>query len=194
MPPTSPPAKKSSLALTQVAIDARIHVVRGVRVMLDFELAELYEVTTGALNQAVSRNPDRFPEDFAFQLTQDEFAALISQSVISKEGRGGRQKRPWVFTEHGVAMLSSVLRSETAVRVNIEIVRAFVRLRRMLAAPGELVAQLQKLAESVELHDQQIRDIIEILQRMMEPTPEERPKRRFGFHPPESVSPPQARR
>src|SRR5215210_7565101 len=182
------PAKKSALSPTPVAIDSRIHEIRGVRVMLDFQLAELYEVTTAALNQAVRRNQDRFPSDFAFQLNEGEVAALISQSVISKAGRGGRHKRPWAFTEHGVAMLSGVLRSETAVRVNIEIIRAFVRLRRLLATPGELVAQLQHLVQTVELHDQQIKEIIDLLQRMMAPPPEESPKRRFGFHPPEPVT------
>jgi hypothetical protein len=188
------PAKKSSLALTPLAIDSRIREVRGVRVLLDFHLAELYEVTTGALNQAVRRNRDRFPDDFAFRLTPEEFAALISQSVISKDGRGGRQQRPWAFTEHGVAMLSGVLRSETAVRVNIEIIRAFVRLRRLLATPGELVAQLRHLVQTVELHDQQIKEIVDVLQRMMAPPPEESTKRRFGFHPPEPVTAPQGKR
>lgn len=187
-------AKKASLAPTPLAIDSRIHEVRGARVMLDFQLAELYGVTTAALNQAVRRNPGRFPDDFAFQLTPGEFAALISQGVISKGGRGGRQKRPWVFTEHGVAMLSSVLRSDTAARVNIEIIRAFVRLRRLFATPGELVAQVQKLAQTVELHDQQIKDVIEILQRMIEPPPDDRPRRRFGFHPPDPVPAPEAKK
>src|SRR5262245_44310287 len=122
------PTKKSAVTPTPLVIDSRIYEVRGVRVMLDFHLSELYEVTTGALNKAVRRNPERFPTEFAVQLTRDEFEALISQSVISKVGRGGRQKLSWAFTEHGVAMLSGVLRSETAVRVNIEIIRAFVRL------------------------------------------------------------------
>ena len=97
--------------------------------MLDSDLAKLYGVTTGRLNEQLSRNKERFPEDFAFQLTQQEFTALMSQTAISKSGRGGRRKRPWVFTEQGVAMLSSALRSPTAVRVNIEIMRTFVRLR-----------------------------------------------------------------
>jgi len=122
--------------------------------MLDSDLARLYGVTTAALNQAVRRNADRFPGDFAYPLTRQEVADLISQIVISKPGpgdpsmsqfatpkpsRGGRRKLPWAFSEHGVAMLSSVLRSPTAVRVNIEIMRTFVRLRRLMATPGELV-------------------------------------------------------
>jgi hypothetical protein len=149
------------------------------RVMLVADLARLYGVTTAALNQAVQRNADRFPDDFAFQVTQQEFTALMSQNVISKTGRGGRTKRPWVLTEHGVAMLSSVLRSPAAARVNIEIMRTFVRLRRLMATPGELVEQLTKLAETVQLHDDQIRSIVQVLQQMFEkPEP---PKRRFGF-------------
>jgi hypothetical protein len=161
-------------------IERAIKVVRGQRVMLDSELARLYGVTTGALNQAVKRNADRFPPDFAYQLTRQEFADLISQSVIS---RGGRRKVPWAFTEHGVAMLSSVLRSRQAARVNVEIMRAFVRLRRLLATPGELVEQLEKLAESVRLHDEQIKTIAEVLRQMMAKPPEQ-PKGRIGFRAP----------
>jgi len=137
-------------------------------------------VTTAALNQAVRRNAERFPEDFAYQLTQQEVMSLISQIVISKPGRGGRQKRPWAFTEHGVAMLSSVLRSSTAVRVNIEIMRAFVRIRRLMATPGELVEQLTRLAETVQLHDEQIKTIVQVISKLTEHT--EEPKRRIGFH------------
>ena len=116
-------------AITPAEIEQAIHVVRGQRVMLDSDLARLYGVTTSRLNEQLSRNKDRFPEDFAFQLMQQEFTALISQIAISKTGRGGRRKRPWVFTEQGVAMLSSVLHSPTAARVNVEIMRTFVRLR-----------------------------------------------------------------
>jgi hypothetical protein len=173
-------------------IDRSIHVIRGQRVMLDFDLAKLYGITTAALNQAVSRNRLRFPEDFAFRLTLQELRNLISQTVTSSSGYGGRRKSPWAFTEHGVAMLSSVLRSPTAVRVNIEIMRAFVRLRRLLATPGELVEQLRQLAETVQLHDGQIKVITRVLQRMMEPPPEPpQPPRRIGFQPPpRSAEPP----
>ena len=175
-------AKKKSKASRDIIaaeIEGAIHVVRGQRVMLDSDLAKLYGVTTGRLNEQLSRNRARFPEDFAFQLTQQEFTALISQIAISKTGRGGRRKRPWVFTEQGVAMLSSVLRSPTAVNVNIAIMRTFVRLRRLMATPGELVEQLTKLAETVQLHDDQIRTITQVLQQMLEkPEP---PKRRIGF-------------
>jgi hypothetical protein len=174
-------AKKQSRQ-TQIVpeqIETLVHVVHGQRVMLDSDLARLYGATTMRLNEQVARNRDRFPDDFAYQLTQQEFTSLISQIAISKIGRGGRRKLPWVFTEHGVAMLSSVLRSPTAVRVNIEIMRAFVRLRRLMATPGELVVQLTRLAETVQLHDDQIQSIIKVLKAMQE-RPEE-PRKRIGF-------------
>lgn len=161
-------------------IERAIHVIRGQRVMLDADLGTLYGVTTRVLNQQVSRNKDRFPEDFAFQLTQQEFTFLMSQIVTSKTGRGGRRKRPWAFTEQGVAMLSSVLKSPTAVKVNIEIMRTFVRLRRLMATPGELVEQLTKLAETVQLHDEQIQVISQVLQQMLEKPAA--PRRSIGFH------------
>ena len=157
--------------------------MRGQRLLLDSDLARLYGATTAALNQAVRRNAERFPADFAFQLTQQEFTNLKSQIVTSSDEYGGRRKLPWVFTEHGVAMLSSVLRSRTAVRVNVEIMRAFIRLRRLLATPGELVEQITKLGESVQLHDDQIKTIVQVLRQMMEKPPEP-PKGKIGFRPP----------
>ena len=173
-------AKQTRLVrITAETVEPKIHVLRGQRVMLDSDLAELYGVATMRLNEQVRRNLGRFPADFAFQLTQQEFTDLISQIAISKSKRGGRRKLPWVFTEQGVAMLSSVLRSPTAVAVNIEIMRAFVRVRRLLATPGELVAQLTKLADTVQLHDDQIKDIIQILHKMTQPR--QAPDRRIGF-------------
>jgi hypothetical protein len=188
--------RSTGLSVNPDAIQNMVRVVRGQRVMLDFDLARLYGVRTSALNQAVQRNAGRFPRDFAYQLTQQEFAGLMSQIVISKPGlgggplmsqnaiskagRGGHRKLPWAFTEHGVAMLSSVLRSRAAVRVNIEIMRTFIRLRRLMATPGELVEQLTRLAETVQLHDEQIKAIAQVLNKMME-RPEE-PMRRIGFH------------
>jgi hypothetical protein len=161
-------------------IEQAIHVIRGQRVMLDSDLAALYGVTTRQLNQQVSRNSDRFPDDFAYQLMPQEFSNLMSQIATSSSGHGGRRKPPWVFTEQGVAMLSSVLKSPTAVRVNIEIMRAFVRMRRLMATPGELVEQLTKLKETVQLHDGQIKAIAQVLQQMMEKPAA--PQRRIGFH------------
>jgi hypothetical protein len=173
--------KRKSLQVTlpPEQIEALVHIFRGQREMLDSDLARLYGVTTMRLNEQVARNRDRFPDDFAYQLTQQEFTSLISQIAISKIGRGGRRKLPWVFTERGVAMLSSVLRSPTAVRVNIEIMRAFVRLRRLMATPGELVEQLTRLAETVQLHDDQIQSIIQVLKAMQERP--EVPRKRIGF-------------
>ena len=185
------PAKKNvEIALSTTQIEGLIHVLRGQRVMLDSDLAELYGVSTGRLNESVTRNIKKFPDDFSYELTQQEFANLISQIAISSSKYGGRRTRPRVFTEHGVAMLSGVLRSETAVRINIEIIRAFVHMRRLMATPGELVSQLQQLAETVKLHDDQLRAISEALRRMLTPPPEP-PKRRIGFHPLEQ--PPEAK-
>lgn len=173
--------KKSAALMLPRDIEELIHIVRGQRVMLDADLARLYGVTTGRLNEQVSRNVERFPEDFAFQLTQQEVTNLKSQNAISRFAHGGRRSRPRAFTEHGVAMLSSVLKSPVAARVNIEIIRTFVRLRRLMATPGELVEQLTKLAETVQLHDNQIRAITQVLTQLMEPASEP-PRRKIGFH------------
>jgi hypothetical protein len=181
------PKKDRPVSVTAEQIEQQIYVVRGLRVLLDSDLARLYGVPTQRLNEQVRRNRERFPSDFAFQLTLQEFRALMSQIATSNEGRGGRRKLPWAFTEQGVAMLSSVLRSPTAVKVIIEIMRAFVRLRRLLATPGELVTQLTRLAETVQLHDDQIKVITEVLRKMVEPRPE--PQRgRIGFQPPQPSS------
>jgi len=134
-------------------IEQSIHLIRGQRVMIDSDLARLYGVSTSRLNEQVARNLERFPDDFSFILTWQEFTDLRSQNATASLGHGGRRTPPRVFTEHGVAMLSSVLRSPTAVNVNIAIMRTFVRLRRLLATPGELVQQLTELAETVKLHD-----------------------------------------
>ena len=179
-----PMAKKSASAdvATVEEIERSIHVVRGQRVMLDHDLARLYGVTTKQLNQQVARNRDRFPGDFSYRLNQQEFTSLKSQIVTSKsgKGRGGRRYLPFAFTEQGVAMLSSVLKSPTAVRVNIEIMRTFVRLRRLMATPGELVEQITKLAETVKLHDNEIKIISRVLQQMIEKPVAAR--RQIGFH------------
>jgi hypothetical protein len=159
-------------------IESRIFLIRGQKVMLDTDLARLYEVETRALVQAVKRNIERFPGDFIFQLTQNEFDFLRSQSVISNpEGRGGRRYMPYAFTEQGVAMLSSGLRSDRAIHVNIEIMRAFVRLRQMLASHKELA---QKLAALEKKYDTQFRVIFDAIRELMTP-PEPKNKRPIGF-------------
>lgn len=158
-----------------IKIEHSIVSIRGEKVMLDFVLAQMYGVTTGALTQAVRRNPARFPADFMHQLSAQEFANLKSQFVISSWG--GRRHRPYAFTEQGVAMLSSVLRSERAVRVNVEIMRAFVRLRRLLATHTDLARKLDDLEKK---YDSQFRVVFDAIRELM--APETAPKeRRIGF-------------
>lgn len=150
-------------------IASRIYLIRGEKVMLDSDLAELYCVTTGRLNEQFKRNRGRFPPDFAFQLTKNEFDSLMSQIAISNTGRGGRRKLPWAFTEHGVAMLSSVLRSSKAVQVNISIVRTFIRLR-------EILATHQDLARKVNEHDRQIATLFSAVEKLLTlPAPKKNP-------------------
>ena len=156
-------------------IEKIILTVRGQRVMMDADLATLYGVTTKALNQAVKRNLARFPRDFMFQLTDEEADALRSQIVTSKR-RGGRQYRPYVFTEQGVAMLSSVLRSERAIQVNIAIMRAFVRLRELIGSNKILS---RRLAELEKKYDAQFRVVFEAIRELMA-EPASKP-RRIGF-------------
>lgn len=151
----------------QPAIQSRILALREQRVMLDADLAQLYSVETRVLVQAVKRNLARFPEDFMFQLSAEEFANLRSQSVISSAGHGGRRTAPYAFTEQGVAMLSSVLRSERAVLVNIEIMRAFVRLRQILAVNADLARRLDELERHVGEHDEQFVHVIRAIRQLM---------------------------
>jgi len=157
-------------------ISQRIHIIRGHRVMLDADLAELYGVSTFRLNEAVKRNSRRFPEDFMFRLTAEEYNSLISQIAISKPGRGGRRKMPYAFTEQGVAMLSSVLNSERAIQVNIAIMRAFVRMRRMLVSHEELALKVNALEGK---YDTQFRVVFDAIRALMEPP--KTPCRRIGF-------------
>lgn len=131
------------MSLSIQNIDYAIYIIRGQRVMLDEDLAKIYGVETRILNQAIRRNLDRFPEDFMFQLTKEEFTNLISQIVISRWG--GRRKKPFVFTEHGAVMLASVLRSKRAVQMSIEVVKAFVRLRHVLASHKDMEKQLTEI-------------------------------------------------
>ncbi len=166
---------------TLVSIDEisqSIYLIRGRRVMLDEDLAMLYDVSTGALNQAVKRNIERFPGDFMFELTLGECDNLKSQTVISSSW-GGRRKRPKAFTQEGVAMLSGILRSDRAIRVNIEIMRAFVQLREMALAHRELVERLNELENRVGNHDEHLRQIFEAIHQLM--TPPEPSGRRIGF-------------
>ena len=179
---------KAVKAVSPQIVEQQIYFVRGQKVMLDRELAKLYGVETRALNQAVKRNRDRFPEDFMFQLTEEEgeglrsqnvMSNLRSQSVMSKEGRGGRRTMPYAFTEHGVAMLSSVLKSKRAVQVNIVIVRAFVKLRELLATHKDLARRLDDVERKYRQHDEELHAVFDAIRRLLAAPPGS--KRRIGF-------------
>lgn len=159
-------------------IEPRILEIRNQRVILDSDLAGLYRVTTKSINQAVSRNMDRFPDDFSFLLTLQELSILRSQFVTSRFPWGGRRYMPRAFTEQGVAMLSSVLRSEQAILVNIAIMRTFVKLRSIAGLHSEALRQLDKLEKNVGAHDEQIRSIFDALRLLVSNPP---PARRIGF-------------
>ncbi len=159
-----------------ISIEKKIYFIRGQRVMLDEDLAVLYEVKTYALIQAVKRNLSRFPEDFMFQLSKMDYDCLSSQIVSSNKKRGGRRYLPYAFTEHGVAMLSSVLRSEKAILVNIEIMRTFSRIRHFIASHKDLA---QKLEELERKYDEQFRVVFDAIRQLMSPA--DPPKRRIGF-------------
>ncbi|MSU57313.1 MAG: ORF6N domain-containing protein [Pedosphaera sp.] len=146
-----------------------IFLVRGQRVMLDSDLAKIYGVTTGQLNQAVKRNAGRFEAGFAFQLTGQEFTALISQIVISKIGRGGRTKLPWVFTEHGALMLGNVLNSKIAVDASVRVVKVFISMREQLAAHKELAGKLAELEGRITGHDEALQNLFEAIRQLIEP-------------------------
>lgn len=165
----------SSLVPTE-RIEKQILLLRGHKVILSTDLAEMYGVETRALVQAVKRNRERFPKDFMFQLTEKEFESLKSQIVTSSWG-GLRRARPYAFTEQGVAMLSSVLNSKRAVQVNIAIMRAFVRLRDMIASNKELA---RRLAELERKYDRQFKVVFDAIRELM--TPPKTPVRRIGFH------------
>jgi hypothetical protein len=161
-------------------IERCIHVIREQKVMLDADLAGLYEVETKLLVRAVKRNLDRFPEDFMFQLAKEEFEILRCQSGTSSQW-GGRRYPPYAFTEQGVAMLSSVLHSARAVQVNVEIMRAFVRLRQLLASHADLVRKLESLEKR---YDAQFKVVFDAIRQLMAPPVQEPKKGRIGFQTP----------
>ncbi len=163
------------------AVSSRIYLIRGKRVLIDSDLAELYDVPTKALNLAVRRNITRFPEDFMFQLTSEEAESLRFQNETSNKGRGGRRYAPYAFTQEGVAMLSGVLSSPRAVQANILIMRAFIRLRK-LAAANELVRQkIEELERKYDKHDKQLKDLFDALRGLLAPPPAKN-KKPIGFH------------
>jgi hypothetical protein len=190
------PGKKSlskNVTVSAQLIERRIYLIRGHKVMIDVDLADLYEVATKRLNEQVRRNRKRFPKDFMFRLTKTEAEALRSQFAISKTsegglrsqfatsktGRGGRRYLPYAFTEQGVAMLSSVLSSERAIEVNITIMRAFVKLRQMLESNEELNRKFAAVIRKLATHDRYFTVVFDELKKLNEPPP--RPRKQIGF-------------
>jgi hypothetical protein len=162
------PASTKTAIVPVEQIASRIFLMRGHRVMLDSDLAKLYSVPTRVLVQAVGRNQPRFPRDFMFRLSRQEFKILRSQSVISNQ-RGGRRYPPYVFTEHGAVMLASVLNSPVAVQASIRVVRAFIQLRELLGTQHKLAIKLLQLEKRLGEHDEEIAALFEAIRRLMEP-------------------------
>jgi phage regulator Rha-like protein len=173
------PKDRQLVPLSQ--IEERIYLVRGQRVMLDSDLAELYGVETKNLLKAVKRNFERFPEDFIFQMTSEEFGRLRFQFGTSNVGRGGRRYLPYAFTEHGAIMAASVLRSERAVKVSVHVVRAFVKLRQIVASHRQLAQKMEELERRLDGHDTDIQALLGAIRELMAPPPEP-PRKRIGFN------------
>ena len=175
------PQKHMGKQITVLAkhTDSKILLIRGQRVILDTDLAELYGVPVKQLNQQVKRNARRFPDDFVIQLSAEEAANLRSQIVTSSSSHGGRRSLPYAFTEHGTIMAASVLNSERADDMSIFVVRAFVRMREALAANQQILSKLTELEHRVESHDGNIQELIEAIRELMEPLPAK--NRRIGF-------------
>jgi ORF6N domain len=176
--------RPQKLMAKQIAVlakrtESKIVFIRGVRVILDTDLAELYGVTAKRLNEQVKRNARRFPDDFVFQLSAEELANLRSQIVTSSAGHGGRRYLPYAFSEHGAIMAASILNSERADEMSLFVVRAFIRMREALAANQQIIAKLSEIERRVEGHDSDIQDLIEAIRELMEPPPAN--NRRIGF-------------
>ena len=174
-------------------IGSWILTIRGQRVILDRDLAALYGVPTFRFNEAVKRNRRRFPDDFTFRLTADEFAALTSHFAMSKTGRGGRRTLPYAFTEHGAVMAANILRSERAIQMSVFVVRVFVQMRTMLTTQKDLARKLavleKTLTERLDLHQRVISDIIQQIMSLLNPPPEpDPPQKHIGFHVRESLA------
>ena len=177
---TSESVAPNSSLIPMERVERLILLIRGQKVILDRDLALLYEVPTKVLVQAVKRNVERFPEDFMFRLDREEARILKSQIVTSSSDYGGISHLPYVFTEQGFAMLSSVLRSKRAVQVNIEIMRAFVRLRQLIGSHEELSRKLDVLEKKYADHDEKIAVVFDAIRQLMEPPPSKK-KRKIGF-------------
>jgi len=163
-------------------VDSKIFVLRGQRVILDADLAELYGVQVRHLNQQVKRNAKRFPLAFRFQLSPEELKILRSQNVISSEGHGGARYRPYAFTEHGAIMAATVLNSERAIEMSVFVVLAFVRMRRAIAGNRQILTKLAELEHRLEAHDSDIQELVEAIRELMNPA--EPSRTRIGFEPP----------
>ena len=172
--------KKTELPIiADEKIISKIYVIRGQKIMLDSDLAELYQVSTTKLNQQVKRNIERFPSDFMLHLTQKEYENLISQIAISKKGRGGRRKLPYAFTEQGVAMLSSVLNSDIAIKVNIQIIRMFTKMREMIMTNQSLLLRMEKVERELLSQGQDIDTVFNYLDEFIKE--KETPREKIGF-------------
>lgn len=176
----NPPMTKKQALVVMANIETKILLIRGQKVMLDADLAELYGVETRRLNEQVSRNSARFPEDFMFQLTAEEFANLKSQFATSSWG--GRRKLPFAFTEHGAIMAASVLNSQRAIEISVHVVRAFIHLRELVSSNSELSQKLDKLERKFAGHDRAISELINAIRQLMTPA-DPKKKRPIGFAP-----------
>ncbi|MCA1600317.1 MAG: ORF6N domain-containing protein [Acidobacteria bacterium] len=168
--------KEALITVPVERVEQAIFVIRGERVIIDSDLAKLYGVTTARLNQQVRRNGERFPDDFMFEITKEENESLMLQFATSQGGRGGRRKLPLVFTEHGAIMAANVLNSKRAVRASVQVVRAFVRLRQMVASNAELARKLDELEKR---YDAQFKVVFEAIRQLM--TPPEPKQKQIGF-------------
>jgi phage regulator Rha-like protein len=168
--------KRSSL---RAPIESRILVLRQHRVMLDTDLAELYGVAVKRLNEQVKRNRERFPADFMFRVTAKEHQGLRSQNATSKNARGGRRYLPYAFTEHGAIMAATVLNSERAIEMSVFVVRAFVRMREMVAKNRQIAAKINQLENRLDKHDTDLQEIVEAIKQLM--SPPEGPRSKIGF-------------
>lgn len=169
------------IAVADETIMNKIHVIRGQKVMIDRDLAELYEVETKRLKEAVRRNPNRFPKDFMFEMNKKEFEDWRTQNATSKEDKQGLRYAPFCFTEQGVTMLSCILSSDRAIDVNIQIIRIFTKMKEMLLTNKDILLQMQKIEKKLTGHDDDIKLIFEYLKRLLNPT--QTPRKRIGFKP-----------
>ena len=167
---------------TKKSIDVPIHTVRNQRVVIDSDLATLYGVSTTVFNQAVKRNLKRFPDDFSFVVTREEFLILVSQSVIPRSRHGGRSTPPRFFTEHGALMAASVLNSDRAISMSVYVIRAFVEIREQIAANATILKRLAEIDNTLLIHDASLRDIYKKLLPLLTPPPAPA-RKQIGFHP-----------